>query len=214
MARTTGRTIGRLCMLAAAGLTLAGCTHEANDALRLGESAVLPVFQNNPHQLPPAGPSVTGLDRSNWEPMVYVIPVSGVAHSPQYAPPVYDRDILARQRGDFPTALTALELGEPDAGEELLLAARAHGWAFLDMLMLVPRLAIRPPTATNWSPRISYGRSSIAVMECEGPAGESCTDTGGDCEAAPAPCDDPASDEAPFDGAARPEAPADGATPE
>ncbi|MCC7387668.1 MAG: hypothetical protein IT431_02765 [Phycisphaerales bacterium] len=214
MARTTRRTIGRLWMLGAAGLTLAGCTHEANDALRLGECAVLPAFQNNPHQLPPAGPSVTGLDRSNWEPMVYVIPVSGVAHSPQYAPPVFDRDILARQRGDFPTALTALELGEPDAGEELLLAARAHGWALLDMLMLVPRLAIRPPTATNWSPAISYGRSSIAVMECEGPAGEGCTEAGYACGPAPAACDGAACPDAHNAKAPTAATPADGAAPE
>lgn len=173
MARSMFRMARPLALLGATTAMFTGCTRDKNDQLRLGACEVLPVFQTEPHQLPPAGPSVTGLDRSNWEPMVYVVPVNGVAHQPQYAPPVFDLGTLARQRGDFPTALDALDKGEPDVREEIWLAMRTHGWAFLDGLALVPRLVYRPPTATNWSPRESYGRASPASIDTH-VSGEGC----------------------------------------
>lgn len=192
MAQRTPRTAARMVLLGAAALAVGGCAHEQNDRLRLGRCEKLPVFRVEPHELPPAGPSVTGLDRSDWEPVVFVVPVNGVAHSPQYRPPVFDLDTLGRQRGDFPTVLEALDKGEPDAGEDIWLAARAHGWAVLDALALVPRLVIRPPTATNWSPRVSYERvrdgvsAPLACSGC-GEDGMACEDDccacGGACEA-------------------------------
>lgn len=182
MTRPTPRTLTRLGVLAATALCLAGCMHATNDRLRLGQCETVPAFRVEPHPLPPAGPSVTGLDRSGWDETVYVIPVNGVAHSPQYAPPIFNIDTLPRHRGEFPTALSALDLGEPSAGREAHLAFRTHGWAFLDALALVPRLIIRPPNATNWSPRIDYERSSVGAGGCcEDTACGSAVDCDGAC---------------------------------
>jgi len=166
-----------------AALCLAGCMHAENDRLRLGACETLPVFQTQPHALPPAGTSVSGLDRSEWAPVAFVVPVHGTAHQPTYAPSAFELADLPRQRGEFPTPESALDLGEPSLGTEVVQAARTHGLAALDALLLVPRLLLRPPTATDWSPRQSYERATEAVRWAPSPCGHSAP---GRCESEPA----------------------------
>lgn len=183
-----------LAALALAALTLAACTRHENDRLRLGESATLPTFQVHPHTLAPAGPSISGLDRSNWRPTVLSVPVSGAAHPPAYAPSAFDLATLPRQRGEQPTAESALDLGEPDTGAEVLQTARTHALAVFDAVLLLPRMVLRPPTATDWSPATSYARAPAAVV-----ASPCCRDDSEDCCQAPTPCDETAPDDEPGD---------------
>jgi hypothetical protein len=153
-----------------AGLALTGCTHAENDRFRFGESGLLPAFDARPDTIADPTPTVTGHDRSGWEPMVFVVPVHGTAHQPTYAPGTFDLATLPRQRGEYPTAETCLDLSEPDGGAEAWLAARTHGMALVDTVMLVPRAIMRPPTATDWSPGGNYTRVSgqdAAVAEIE-----------------------------------------------
>ena len=174
--------------LAACTLALAACTSPENESLRFGRSDVLPAFQTKPHQLPPAGPSVTGLDRSDWAPVEYMVPVMGTAHQPTYAPDHYRLASLARQRGEYPTAESALELGHPDAGEEAWQAAKLHGWAFLDAVLVLPRAVLRPPCATDWSPSLDYARAHDAPG-CGSACGDCatcCEEQTGECCAEPA----------------------------
>jgi hypothetical protein len=160
---------------------LCGCTRQANDRLVLGEDIMLSAFAESVPEPAPATTSVVGFDRSHWEPMVYEIPVNGVAHQPTYAPPTFGLDTLPRQRGEHPTALSSLDLGEPSSTADLGQMFRSHGQAVLDAALILPRLVIRPPTATNWSPRTSYERASAPVITapwckaCDGPClGEAC----------------------------------------
>ncbi len=182
------RPVAALALLSA----LAACTHSTNDTLRLGESDILSSFTIEPHTLPPVNPGVTSLSRDNWDTLTLLVPVNGTAHQPTHAPSALDLDTLARQRGEYPTAESSLELGEPDITHEISLATQTHGFAFLDALLLVPRAILRPPTATDWSPTISYGRAplvDITAPSC-GPDG------GGCCQTAPV-CDEASADEAP-----------------
>lgn len=176
--------------LAAGLLALSGCAKPANDRLRLGACEVLPAFQTHPHALPPAGPSVTGLDRSGWAPIAYAVPVHGTAHQPTYAPSHFELDTLPRQRGEFPTVESALDLGEPDLGQEASLTFRNQLWALFDAALIVPRFVRRPSCATDWSPGITYDRVPGAVAwtpTCCTPDAPSC------CEAeAPAATGAPA----------------------
>ena len=155
----THRTRSLVAILGAAA-ALSGCTSPENDRFRFGEDGMIPAFQSDAAALPTDDqiPSVTGLDRSNWEPVVFVVPVQGTAHQPTYAPGVFDLDSLPRQRGDYPTVETSLDLGEPDSGTEFWFAARTHGMAVVDTVMLLPRLVMRPHEATDWSPVGRYTR--------------------------------------------------------
>lgn len=172
----------QIAALAAGLLALSGCAKPANDRLRLGACEVLPAFQTNAHALPPAGPSVTGLDRSGWAPIAYVVPVHGTAHQPTYAPSHFELDTLPRQRGEFPTVESALDLGEPDLGQEASLTFRNQLWALFDTFLIVPRFVLRPPCATDWSPDTTYDRVPAAVAgtpTCCPPAAPGCCEAEG-----------------------------------
>lgn len=171
-------------LLLAGAVALGGCTREINERLVLGMDTPLPAIEPREQELPMGVPSVTGLER-HWEPVVFVVPVNGVAHPPDYAPPTFMLDELPRQRGEYPTALSALDLGEPDAGDEVLQALRSHGQAVLDAALILPRLVIRPPNATDWSPERSYERAPAAAITAETappPVGEPMPEVAGDAE--------------------------------
>ena len=157
----TRHTLSLVVLLGAAA-ALTGCTNSHNDRLRFGEAGAIPAFATDA----PEGfegdtyRSVTGLDRSDWEPVVFAVPVHGTAHQPTYAPSAFDLGTLPRQRGEYPTAETSLDLGEPDCAADAWFAARTHGMAVVDTVMLLPRMVMRPPTATDWSPNGNYTRVS------------------------------------------------------
>jgi hypothetical protein len=155
-AATTPRPLAALALLC---LGLGACTNSANERTRFGaepSEAPFPVFENP--DLADA-PSVTGLDRSDWPEITALSPVHGVAHGPTYAPGMFDREDLARERGEYPSPVDALDLSRADGGDEALFALQTHGLAVLDGLLLVPRMVVRPPNATDWSPSWDYQRS-------------------------------------------------------
>lgn len=157
----THRTRSLVVLLSTAA-ALAGCTSSENDRFRFGEDGTIPAFGVDPAALPgdDGRRSVTGLDRTDWETVVFVVPVHGTAHQPTYAPGAFDLGTLPRQRGEYPTAETSLDLGEPDSGTEAWFAVRTHGMAVVDTVMLLPRLVMRPHTTTDWSPNGHYTRLS------------------------------------------------------
>lgn len=157
---THRRSVPALATLALGLAALSGCTHPENERFRLGDAGTIPAFQPQRDTLADPTPSVYGLDRDNWETVDFVVPVHGTAHHPTYAPSAFCADTLARQRGEYPTAETCLELNDPNEGDEALEAVATHGAAVLDTLLLVPRMVIRPPCATDWSPAGTYTRVS------------------------------------------------------
>ncbi len=140
---------------------MGGCMKAQNDRVALGNALVLPAFQANHPMTHDNTPGNASFDRSAWMPMEFSIPVHGVAHNPVYTEQANTLHTLARQRGEYPTAQTALELGEPDTPERVLQTARAHGMAGLDALLLVPRIIMRPPWETDWSPGWNYQRQFV-----------------------------------------------------
>ncbi len=65
-------------------------------------------------QLQDDPPSTVTLERDSWGTQRIVVPVDGVAHLPRWATNSGTNRETARQRGDFPTALSALELTGSD----------------------------------------------------------------------------------------------------
>ncbi|MDQ7013534.1 MAG: hypothetical protein Q9O74_06505 [Planctomycetota bacterium] len=202
-ARTRTRTTLALAALAA---LLAGCTSAENDRFRFGDAAPLAVFEPAADTLADLDPHATSFDRSGWEPIVMAVPVHGTAHQPTYAPSAFSSDTLPRQRGEYPTAETCLDLGEPDASEDLRVAAATHGMAIVDTVLFIPRLIIRPPTATDWSPAQSYSRVSghdqappACCRACGGKLCEACATPESEAEPVDTKAPDAGTDE-PTDG--------------
>jgi hypothetical protein len=118
-------------------------------------------------------PSITGIDRSSWTPMTYVVPVDGVGHQPIYRS---DHKILlatARQRLEFPTAETCLELdGRPDRpvlGEEFSEAVSQPVIALGEAVLIVPRLVVEPQTRVVRSPLKSPQRTPVKAVTLPAP---------------------------------------------
>lgn len=93
------------------------------------------------------GPSLTGLSRENWGIAPFIVPVDGAAHRPVYADSTPSTDRVSRQRGDYPTVLSAVDgAGEgywPLMGEAFM----SHVYAAGDFVMLPYRLIREAPWA-------------------------------------------------------------------
>lgn len=129
-------------------LTLAGCVN-SNARTTVGDSVVLPAFTEagvNPRGLPPtSAPSLEGMDRSNWSRQVFVVPVDGPEHRPLYATQLTQHNETVRQRLEFPSPTSALELSRTSQGEQIGDAAATAGYAFWDLLAMVPRMCMYAP---------------------------------------------------------------------
>lgn len=109
-----------------------------------------------PEAMADDAPSLTGVDRSDWNTTTYLVPVDGVGHRPIYRS---DHQLLrytARQRMEFPTAESALELdGQPQApihAEEVAETLSQPLIAFGEAVLIVPRLIVEPQTRIDRSP--------------------------------------------------------------
>ena len=94
----------------------------------------------------------------------------GTAHSPTYTHWVFFAEETARQRGEFPSALPALELPDKSDSQQVLEAGVAPIGALIDSFLIVPGLVFHPPWQTRWSPQLDYGRSrQIVAPDAEQP---------------------------------------------
>lgn len=141
-----------------------GCAAIDNDRLSVGGANLAPSIQRDgaPAALQPAaGPSITSVDRAEWQPVSAVIPVDQTAHRALYTrlQPRYAR-ATARQRGEYPTPESAFDLGG-DAGQQAWEALAGPARAGVDVALLLPRMAITAgdtASGTPASPDSAYQR--------------------------------------------------------
>lgn len=137
---------------------LAGCSVD-NDRLSLGlpDAPVYtpPAIAPGPALEPATEPSVTGVGREHWAKSEFVVPNDGVMHWPHVTEvsPALDRG-TARARGEYPTAITALEQ-EGDLGMIVLDVWAGPIVVAGDAILLIPRLVDPPPA----SPSKAYDRA-------------------------------------------------------
>jgi hypothetical protein len=154
--------------------TLAGCSANENLRLNLGRDVSLsslppPVAEpgldadGNPlpvHSPPDDAPSVTGLDRAAFAPVDFVLPLDGTRHEPHGTRRLLIGDETARRRGEFPTAVSALDDGtEASRGSRALEIALMPFWVTYDAAALIPRLVIAPFASQRQSPNSLPGRT-------------------------------------------------------
>lgn len=102
-----------------------GCTSALNEQVELVDSEPLPALSDEESgEYVDDPPSLTdGLDRSHWETVTITVPSHQVENITTYASSLEMTDQTARQRGEFPTAESALE----GAGQDSPLAMEAAG---------------------------------------------------------------------------------------
>lgn len=149
----------RLCALLVPAL-LAGCVALDNGRI---DASVLPDRPHNrpPGPLPADGPSIHSLDRSNWRQTTYIVHPWAVAHSPTYRPDRSRLEHTRRQRGEYPTADSALDIGEGQNEPMRWEALAVPPLAFFDAVLIVPRMVFdQRPRSVDHSPQIEYERDA------------------------------------------------------
>lgn len=145
-------------------LGLWGCIAVENSRLELGNDLLLPAVapaDATPPPPPASDPTtLTSLTRDNWTPTEFRVPRDGVETAPTYRPLFTYPTETARQRGEFPTVLTALEgAGDETNNRQLRGILGSHGRAVVDAAILLPRMiAVRSPWYSMESPRVDYER--------------------------------------------------------
>ncbi|MEO0483099.1 MAG: hypothetical protein AAF138_05705 [Planctomycetota bacterium] len=138
--------------------TLTGCV-EDNRRLTLGDSVQLDTFADIPAETAPTTPGAV-LDRSSWPRQEFLVPVDGTAARPTWRThPESATDLTHRQRGEYPTAETAVLTEEPYAQQEWKDAGRSAVVNTVDLALMPGRWFIYPATDEAYSPIESYDRA-------------------------------------------------------
>ncbi len=152
---------GGFCALLGVGLVLCvhGCTghlNQSNGIDGIGEGA-LPALQSSTQtSLADATPSITGLDRRNWDLMMVAIPRGQVQVQPTYSEdPIIVRG-PARVDGAYPSASTSLD-GPSDGGQLVMEGAAQPFWPTVLFLAAPVRMATGdPPGTTHRQPTAGF----------------------------------------------------------
>lgn len=163
--------------LAVAIAPLAGCINDGNSRLTIGPedapSVALTVF--DPYVTPPElaalayaepaiathhaePPTVVGLNRDNWAPQAFLVPVDTVLHAPHYRWPFGTPSFTARERGEYPTTADALLPYALHPDREWREAPEGPGWGLIEAVAMPVRVFLSPPCVTRHSPT-SYART-------------------------------------------------------
>ncbi len=141
-ARSLAHRSGRVAALVLITVTSVGC--------RQGENARVSIMPEEWRATRVAGdwpePAITRvtamgtttvpLDRGAWGEVRYAVPIEGVAHTPTHAKPIWLTDAQARQVGQHPTMLTALQGSEGSHRLEAAEIPLAHLGAARDALFM------------------------------------------------------------------------------
>ncbi len=103
-------------VLAVAGAAFGGCRMTASDTVTIGNQVTVAGMQGPEGHLTldqartlSGPPNQIRLDRSDWEPIEFVVPVDSSPHRPTFVTAWWMTD-TARSEGLYPTPLSALEL--------------------------------------------------------------------------------------------------------
>lgn len=164
------RTVANSGLLVASCAMLLGACAAPNDREMLGRidggtriGLLAPSVDRPEKTLKPEGPSLTGLDRSDWAPVTVEQPVDGVYGWHRYARVYYFTDKTSRQRGGPVTALSALERSGPVQTKLVLEAAASGPLAFYDLVAMPFRAITAPPWEDVRTVPRSYWRSSLGT---------------------------------------------------
>ncbi|MCK6476626.1 MAG: hypothetical protein L6Q35_07320 [Phycisphaerales bacterium] len=157
--------------LASLAACLPACVDD-NKRITLGHDVALEAFSperqgilsENPPQPGPNDPAIVPgstpvpIDRSAWSRQVFMVPVDGTGHRPTYAHAIVLKNDTARQRGEFPNALSALELDAGFTDEQVTETLTTPLVIFGTALAVPIRLFTEPQWLVKYSPKGDYDR--------------------------------------------------------
>jgi len=158
-----------LSTLALLPLSLCACT-TGNERGSIGNGAAnntvkLAIFRGEGEPPPPTpdAATTTSLSRSNWQTKTVLVPMDGLASKPTYARSHIWTDKTARQRGQMPTDLTALELDGDTYWTQVEQSAASPAFALWDATRFVLWDAwVDPPWDEHVYPlRPGYQRAAL-----------------------------------------------------
>jgi hypothetical protein len=168
------KTVAVATLGASIGL-VGGCSTSMNERPWLGQTEnmarggvvyleVVAAPERPEHPLVDDPPSLTSLDRSGWRPVAVVVPVDGVASRRTYAYEQLLTVSTARQRGDFPTEISALELSGGTRQVQALEGLANPLTALVDGLVMVPRMIVHCPAREVYNFPRSYWRADTTTL--------------------------------------------------
>ncbi len=167
----------RPAVIAALLLPLAGtgCVTPRNDDQTLSDGTPLvhdPVLSGSAAISQPDEPSLSGLDRSHWPQTSYSVPPRDVVHQPVYrSRPILLASRSAIQRGEYPTPENASEsISDGTRATQALEAVLAPLQAMADVVLMVPRVVLLPPTSPARGPTVPSQRVVQAAVVTPVPA--------------------------------------------
>lgn len=144
---------------AVGAVLLPGCIGQTHD-LRLGGVQEIETFAPPGEPLATSPLSDPSLAQRPWPEMTLLVPNDGIRNRPVYRTQYLFLNQNRRQRGEFPTPESALDLETGAYGEHLLDAFVIHdAGSVVDGGILLPRLVMYPPWKRRGSPRIAYDRA-------------------------------------------------------
>lgn len=150
-------------LLAAAAL--AGCAHRGNDRITLADGLALEAISGSGPgvALSSDRPSVTSIDRAGWQPLEFAVGINGTAHYPNYSRVRTTVRETRRQRGEFPTPESCLDLVAGTQRRQRVEAMTQPFRTLGNAVLIVPRMFFRRPWTTVHSPREPYQRHRAEI---------------------------------------------------
>jgi len=129
---------------------LGGCA-DINSRSTIGADRELPAFTTASVLAETEDAETTRLDRGDWAPVEYRVPVDGVVHAALWKSEGRFSDAQRRQHGLYPTAESALDLGGP-GGEQVAQGFVEPVRALADVFLMPVRWVIDPAWDLEQSP--------------------------------------------------------------
>src|SRR6185295_5145968 len=131
------------------GAVLGGCV-ESNSRTTVGDLMQPDLFapRERPEQdvsLVADRATTVSLNRANWDPVKYEVPVDAIGYRPLYTMLPPGPDQTARQRLEYPTPASAVEGTRVGYWNQMGDSGIAFWYAFGDFFLLVPRVCLTQP---------------------------------------------------------------------
>jgi hypothetical protein len=124
-----------------AGILTGGCIGDSNNRITLSDSVGVtsldPSVEETYLDIPTKPLEIY---RSNWDTVTFLLPVDGTDHTYLGRTDMPCTEATARQRGEYPTPLSALDLDGDTGDVQAYEMVESHFWAAGDAILLVPRL--------------------------------------------------------------------------
>jgi hypothetical protein len=94
----------------------------------------------------PDAPSLTGINRNNWAPMVMLSPMDSIAATRTYSVNHVWTDSTPRQMGRMPTAVSSIDIAGDSADTQFWEVVASGPLAAIGAVMIIPRMITHSPT--------------------------------------------------------------------